>query len=144
MAKVRSRGSEDASSLLGIVSNQDQGQAKDHQTMNTFTKSALSAARYKRNNSEKLQAQAVAKALTEGLLERPEICSSCKQNPGDIIGHHESYLPEHRLDVIWLCMSCHSKLHNAARRAKYKAKKAKKDSDGETNTISQNSQNTKL
>jgi hypothetical protein len=48
-------------------------------------------------------------AIRNGKLVRPSSCSSCKClcKPE---AHHENY--EKPLDVIWLCRSCHCKLHS--------------------------------
>lgn len=63
-------------------------------------------------NQHKRKAQyAVGNALRDGKLERPTICEHCGASEKKIQGHHWSYLPEHWLDVIWLCTSCHGKEH---------------------------------
>ena len=64
-----------------------------------------------RSNPEKGQAHSAAwEAVKSGKLSIPASCSQCgmKCRPD---AHHPSYLPEHRLDVIWLCRSCHKLLH---------------------------------
>ena len=75
--------------------------------------------------------KAVYEALKAGILVRPTVCSKCGWDVikwlddggyrGDdrqyhhinhqIRSHHWSYLPEHRLDVEWLCLGCHAKAH---------------------------------
>jgi hypothetical protein len=53
-----------------------------------------------------------AKALGCGVLIPPEVCSSCgKKNKSGrkMDGHHKDY--SRPLDVEWLCISCHQKLH---------------------------------
>ncbi len=85
--------------------------------------------------------QAVANALREGILIRPEVCSSCgyrvpvefvrqslsqykKYSRPDklkvtlneycsrfIKAHHYDY--SQPLEIVWLCVSCHVKVHRA-------------------------------
>lgn len=56
--------------------------------------------------------RAVKAAVTKGVLIRPEACSREKcDNGGMIVGHHWSYDEEHRLDVEFLCRSCHHDEH---------------------------------
>lgn len=71
-----------------------------------------SYARWRTTNPNSTKAhkahQAVRRALRKGSLVRPDRCSECFTvcKPH---GHHESYAPEHWLDVIWLCVRCHRK-----------------------------------
>lgn len=51
-------------------------------------------------------------AIRTGKITRGHSCETCKKTEG-IEGHHWSYLPEHQLDVIWLCKKCHQRLHFA-------------------------------
>jgi hypothetical protein len=55
----------------------------------------------------------VTKAIRAGRLVRPELCESCHA-PGRIQAHHDDYAK--RLDVRWLCHSCHMDLHVQLRR----------------------------
>ncbi len=51
----------------------------------------------------------VAKAIREGLLKRSLRCAMCGKSNRRINGHHENYdIP---YAVIWLCSSCHKKIH---------------------------------
>lgn len=59
----------------------------------------------------RLANRAVEKAIREGVLVRPKNCSRCGWED-EIEGHHPSYEPDKRLDVIWLCQGCHSKEHH--------------------------------
>lgn len=79
---------------------------------------------WKRNNKEKLKqygttarkkfpfkaaARAyVCAAIKEGVLVRPEECSSCLKSCKPE-AHHEDYVRP--LEVIWLCRSCHGRVH---------------------------------
>lgn len=53
----------------------------------------------------------VRKALQEGTLKRPEICSVCGAS-GHIVQHHPNYTRP--LHVRWVCQSCHQKIHAGA------------------------------
>lgn len=49
---------------------------------------------------------AVARAVREGALVRPDACERCGGSETRIEGHHPDY---HRpLDVRWLCIPCHA------------------------------------
>tara|TARA_B100001105_G_scaffold4933_1_gene3688 strand:- start:2059 stop:2490 length:432 start_codon:yes stop_codon:yes gene_type:complete len=52
----------------------------------------------------------VASALACGKLIRPDTCGHCNKycKPH---AHHWSYKEEYWLDVIWLCLRCHSEEH---------------------------------
>jgi hypothetical protein len=54
---------------------------------------------------------AVAAAIDDGALVRPEKCSVCGEPHRRIVAHHDSYDENRRLDVRWLCPSCHGKHH---------------------------------
>lgn len=74
---------------------------------------------YRKNSKEKCQAEGkLDEALRRGKIKRPEECSVChiKCKPQ---GHHFDYTKP--LDVIWVCPSCHSKIHKELRQ---KARKA--------------------
>jgi hypothetical protein len=63
-------------------------------------------------NQHKRKAQyAVSNAKRDGKLVASAVCEHCGTSEKKIQGHHWSYLPEHWLDVIWLCTSCHGKEH---------------------------------
>lgn len=55
----------------------------------------------------KVQQQA-AKAIKDGWLKRPEICSKCGIK-GKIQAHHEDYSKP--FEITWLCMKCHRGVH---------------------------------
>lgn len=64
------------------------------------------------SNRHKRSAQHAANnALRDGKIERKFSCEHCGTSEKKLQKHHWSYLPEHWLDVIWLCTSCHGKEH---------------------------------
>jgi hypothetical protein len=59
--------------------------------------------------------RAVHKAVKRGKLARADKCEDC----GEEVyahAHHESYAPDKRLDVVWLCRACHGKRHRYPRK----------------------------
>ncbi|MCK9432550.1 MAG: hypothetical protein M0R00_06300 [Candidatus Omnitrophica bacterium] len=54
----------------------------------------------------------VADAVRRGLLKKPSFCTICGENK-KLNGHHEDY--SEPLKVLWVCHSCHKKLHNTKR-----------------------------
>jgi len=57
---------------------------------------------------------AVQKALRDGALIRSSCCDHCggSSPDRDLDGHHHNgYSDEHILDLIWLCRSCHQRIH---------------------------------
>jgi hypothetical protein len=66
---------------------------------------ALASRRYQEANRLKLQAQQmVHKALRDGALVKPKVCSRCPET-SRIEAHHEDYTRP--LEVWWLCYRCH-------------------------------------
>lgn len=60
---------------------------------------------------ERIEAHnAINHAIAAGKLERPSHCEDCRKKRFTD-GHHESYEEIHWLDVNWLCIGCHKKLH---------------------------------
>lgn len=51
----------------------------------------------------------VKKAIEAGILKKPTGCEICG-GEGRINGHHENY--SYPLKVLWICSSCHKKIHN--------------------------------
>jgi len=52
-------------------------------------------------------------AVRYNKIDKPNMCSNCKRVYADkkyIHGHHEDYAKP--LDVVWLCVQCHSDVHN--------------------------------
>lgn len=70
---------------------------------------AEATARSKREEPQKWKARyAVNNAIRDGKLERGTACHFCSTDK-NLQAHHEDY--DHPLDVVWLCASCHGKLH---------------------------------
>ena len=46
--------------------------------------------------------------VANGRIVPPKVCSNCKTN-GRIVAHHPNY--DKPNEVMWLCYSCHNKLH---------------------------------
>lgn len=66
----------------------------------------------RRKNPEKYAARdAMTVAIKNGAIVRSETCEHCGDFGVRIEGHHWSYLPEHQLDITWLCTECHGKEH---------------------------------
>lgn len=51
----------------------------------------------------------VGNAVRDGLLIKPENCSSCGKDDVRIHGHHCDYAKP--MDVLWMCSSCHCAWH---------------------------------
>lgn len=59
-------------------------------------------------NYEKYLARAnVRNHISAGKIIKPTICSMCNEVNKLDAHHHKGYSKEHRLDVIWLCRTCH-------------------------------------
>lgn len=65
----------------------------------------------------KLASTAVERAIRDGSLKRPNICSECGKTPpkfsdgrSGIDAHHNNYNNDY-LDVVWLCRACHKFWH---------------------------------
>lgn len=56
---------------------------------------------------------AVAYALGKGLIVRPPFCSLCWTVCEPEAHHYLGYAKEHKLDIIWVCASCHGRQHYA-------------------------------
>lgn len=68
--------------------------------------------KWRLENPNKRKAQHAANnALRDGKIEKQTICEHCEQDGLKLHKHHWSYLPEHWLDIVWLCTSCHGKEH---------------------------------
>ena len=68
----------------------------------------------------------VREAMVRGEMSRPETCEKCGIAPGlakdgrsKIHGHHPDY--DKPLEVIWLCIVCHSMLHREEKASKEQA-----------------------
>lgn len=68
----------------------------------------------RKSEPEKKQAnEAVRRAIRKGVLVRPESCTECGQSHMRIEAHHhKGYAKEDRLNVVFLCTSCHRAAEN--------------------------------
>lgn len=83
---------------------------------------------YKRRYPQKRAATvAVNNAIRDGKLYKPDKCQACGDG-GKIQGHHESYDQSKWLDVVWLCVECHSKRHVEIRNEQRNINKSEIDS----------------
>lgn len=70
-----------------------------------------STKKYRKNNPEKYKAHLIINSLIKsGKIIKPTECSMCGKKSKLIHGHHEDY--NEPLDVIWVCPSCHYKIHH--------------------------------
>lgn len=66
---------------------------------------------YRRRNPEQQKARdAVKCAIRNGKLTRGP-CEFCGERDDVQAHHHNGYDEAHRLDVKWLCRTCHNKVH---------------------------------
>lgn len=63
----------------------------------------------KTNLVKRAASQIVNNAVRDGRLEKPNICSECKQVKTMIHGHHDDYA--YPMVVRWLCSQCHRDWH---------------------------------
>ena len=71
----------------------------------------LKAKNRKRNRPHERARDTLSKAVKRGHIKKPNKCSDCGfvLDKKKIHGHHHDYSKP--LDVVWLCRSCHWKLH---------------------------------
>ena len=71
---------------------------------------------YRKKHRDKANARnAVQRALNNGSMERPSVCSECFSN-GIIETHHYlGYAKENWLNIKWICKDCHYKAHELIR-----------------------------
>lgn len=56
---------------------------------------------------------ALRESVKHGRIIKPSVCSGCREPSASLQGHHFDYaLP---LDVQWLCIPCHLKVHGKAK-----------------------------
>jgi len=62
----------------------------------------------------------VNRAIKNGALIKPSVCENCGKKDCRLEGHHEDYsMP---LEVVWLCYTCHRKLHKIKKGPYYRRK----------------------
>jgi hypothetical protein len=66
---------------------------------------------YYENHKDELSANAeLNRAVLNGIIKRPRVCSICGISGIRIIGHHDDYSKP--LVVKWVCRSCHQYIHH--------------------------------
>ena len=103
-SKDRSR----SDGLSNKCKNCDNKKRRKYYQENKSKESKRYAEYYKNHPKAKKAKDLVAQAVKNGILIRPEVCSICDKK-GIIEGHHEDY--DKPLEVQWLCLSHHRKLH---------------------------------
>lgn len=67
---------------------------------------------------------AVSKAIRQGDLVRPKVCSVCGRRRKKILAHHDDY--NKPLAVRWMCTKCHGQVHRFDRAPAHKRRKGKR------------------
>ncbi len=79
-----------------------------------MTVSTTRVAKWRAKNKGQFRTQAAAHAAVRSALASGRLtklpCQSCGTTSG-VHAHHEDYSQFKRLDVIWLCVQCHQRLH---------------------------------
>lgn len=74
---------------------------------------------WQKENPEKIRAhQKVSDALRNRTLKNPGVCSQCGKMTSYLDAHHADYSKP--LDVMWVCLRCHRRIHAALREKKQK------------------------
>lgn len=66
--------------------------------------------RYQKEPYKKQANDTLKYHLNKNNIVKPIKCNKCNEYK-KLVGHHESYLKKDRLNVEWLCSSCHRKYH---------------------------------
>ncbi len=77
-------------------------------------RNAITCKEWRKDNPEKIAADvALNRAVRRGELVNIGWCQLCGRDAGGkkVEAHHGSYLPEHYLDVVWLCRRHHREIH---------------------------------
>lgn len=98
--KARDRYWKNRESLLEKARKRPSYRKVDNEKANTYRLKNLDKARAR---------QAVSRALKNGRLIKPFRCSLCNSEE-KLDAHHADY--ERHLDVVWVCRTCHKKLHS--------------------------------
>lgn len=107
---VRRRDTPEFIALRKESSERVKGQYKEDKTFRD--KIIQSKNKWTIKNQHKRDAHYVVNnAVRDGKLIKPNSCVKCGKTDCKIYGHHWSYLPEHHLDVLWVCSSCYGKEH---------------------------------
>jgi hypothetical protein len=85
---------------------------KEYYDTNGKEKIATINTTFQKRNPEKLAAwQAVARALRNKVITKPDKCSVCNAEKANRLlhAHHEDYTKP--LDILWVCAGCHRDEH---------------------------------
>jgi hypothetical protein len=84
-----------------------------YKTANGRESQKRSSIKYKINYPDKVKSRKVVQNnIHKGVLQSPKnfICSICNQEQAQEYHHHNGYDPNHWLDVVPVCISCHRKV----------------------------------
>lgn len=84
------------------------GQSRKHYTNHSEEIKTQAKEHYEANKDKYFAHSYLRSKVANGRIKKPSICSFCQSNL-HIEGHHADYSKPY--DVIWLCRSCHKKLH---------------------------------
>lgn len=90
--------------------HQSEAGRTSHQKYNSSAKGKATRARCL-CNAKVLARKAVLRAIKAGKIIRPSFCSRCPCSEEIEAHHHLGYEKKHRLDIQWVCRSCHLSLH---------------------------------
>ena len=63
-----------------------------------------------RNLQKAVAHSALHTAIKRGTISRPSVCEICNKETEVVAHHWRGYEPEFRLDVQWICRTCHNGL----------------------------------
>lgn len=81
---------------------------RNHKKKNYEKTKAGHYAYWAKNPEKKKAVQMVNNRINKGTMTKPDKCELCAKK-AKVEGHHEDYSKP--LDVLWLCKSCHTKIH---------------------------------
>ena len=63
------------------------------------------------SHHKRLARDKVFLAVKKGDIIRPNVCCQCLRSSRVEAHHYLGYDTKHRLDIVWLCVSCHHSVH---------------------------------
>lgn len=88
------------------------GQSRKYYAKNAEKVKASARDHYRKNATKHRASHSLLVKVYTGQIARPSACSSCGSKL-HVEAHHADYSKPY--DVIWLCRSCHKKLHAEVR-----------------------------